>query len=328
MSDVLAGALSLLLSTNKGTALTNLVAEQTGVIASVAATNDPVALEFQGLLRADDEVSEEVQRWLDALPDGAAVSPELKARIDSRHDGMTRRYEDFLRRHPRHAPAMVAFGSYLGDIGDEIGMAEQWEKAREINPSDPAVWNNLAGHYAHRGPIEKAFPYIEKAIELNPKEAQYWHSAGTLTFLFRRDAEKYYHLDEQGVFRKAFEFYDKAMALQPLSFKLAADVAQTWYGVKAAPGETEDLRKAGESRLVESGMRAWTNAYRLAGTDVEREGVRLHFARWQIRAARWTEARTNLDLVSDSSLNDLKSRLERNWKEKQNPVPESEKSTK
>ena len=151
MSDVLAGALSLLLSTNKGTALTNLVAEQTGVIASVAATNDPVALEFQGLLRADDEVSEEVQRWLDALPNGAAVSPELKARIDSRHDGMTRRYEDFLRRHPRHAPAMVAFGSYLGDIGDEIGMAEQWEKAREINPSDPAVWNNLAGHYAHRG---------------------------------------------------------------------------------------------------------------------------------------------------------------------------------
>ena len=48
MSDVLVGALSLLLATNKATALTNLVAERTGWVEPVAATNDPVAMEALG----------------------------------------------------------------------------------------------------------------------------------------------------------------------------------------------------------------------------------------------------------------------------------------
>jgi tetratricopeptide (TPR) repeat protein len=322
MSDVLAGALSLLLSTNKGAALTNLVAEQTGVVATVPSTNDPVAVEFQALLKADDEATDEVQHWLDALPGGAEVSTELKGRIDARYGGITRTYEDFIRRNPRHAPAVIAYGSFLGETGDELGMADQWEKAREMDPSNPAVWNNLAGHYAHRGPIEKAFPYFEKAIELNPREAQYWHALGTVTYLFRRDAEKYYGTDEQGVFRKAFEFYDRAMALRPLDFKLAADVAQTWYGVKPAPAAVEESRKSAELALVESGLRAWTNAFRLAADDAAREGVRLHYARWQIRSGRWNEARTNLDLVLDPSLEPMKARLERNWREKQNPKAE------
>ncbi len=322
MSDVLVGALSLLLATNKATALTNLVAERTGWVEPVAATNDPVAMEFQALLKEDDVVTEQIQKWLDAFPTGTEIPAETKKKIDEREDGLRRKYEDFLLKNPRHAEATIAFGSFLGDTGDEAGMVVQWEKARELDPSNPAIWNNLGGHYAHRGPIEKAFPYLEKAIELNPKEAQYWHALGTLTFLFRRDAETYYKLDEPGVFKKAFEFYDKALALQPLSFKLAADVAQTWYGVRIPAKLADEERKLEEARIVESGLKAWTNAFRLALDDNAREAVRLHYARWQIRAGQWNAARTNLDLVTDPALGELKGRLERNWKEKQAPKTE------
>ena len=45
----------MLLATNKATALTNLVAERTGWVEPVAATNDPVAMEFQALLKEDEE---------------------------------------------------------------------------------------------------------------------------------------------------------------------------------------------------------------------------------------------------------------------------------
>lgn len=324
MSDVLAGALSVLLATNKGAALTNLVAERTGIVESVAVTNLPTETEFQALLKLDDETSEQVEKWLDALPDGAEVPAELQARIRARYDIVERAYKDFMGKNPKHAPAVIAYGSFLGETGDEFAMADQWERARAMDPSNPAVWNNLAGHYAHRGPIEKAFPYLEKAIELNPKEPQYWHSLGTVTYLFRRDSETYYKTDEQGVFRKAFEFYDKAMQLRPLDFKLAADVAQTWYGVKPATADTDEARKAAEVKLVESGLSAWTNAFRLAPDDGDREGVRLHYARWQIRAGRWDEARKNLDLVTNSVHDVLKARLERNLSDRQAAKKEAE----
>jgi len=325
MSDVLAGALALLMATNKTAILNSALEERAGVSVPAVATNDPVEADFQALLRLDDQVGEQVERWLDVLPDGSEVGAELKARIDGRHDEVRKRYLSFMERNPKHARSVVAYGSFLGDIGDEFAMVDQWERARSMDPSNPAVWNNLAGHYAHRGPIEKAFPYFEKAIELKPTEAQYWHSLGTVTYLFRRDAEKYYGVDEQGVFKKAFEFYAKATALRPLDFKLASDVAQTWYGVKPAPATNEVARKAAELAVVESGLGAWTNVMRLASLDEEREGVRLHLARWQIKAGRWSEARTHLNAVTNAVHSVVKVRLERTWREKQGlppaPVP-------
>lgn len=323
MSDVLAGALSLLLATNKTAVLSTALVERAGIALPAGATNDPVEAEFQAILRLDDQVGEEVERWLDALPDGTEVSAELKARIDDRQGEVRKRYTAFLQKNPGHARAVIAYGSFLGDIGDEFAMVDQWEKARAMDPSNPAVWNNLAGHYAHRGPIEKAFPYFEKAIELKPTEAQYWHSLGTVTYLFRRDAEKYYGLDEQGVFRKAFEFYAKATALRPLDFKLASDVAQTWYGVKPAPAPDEAGRKRAELAVIESGLGAWTNVLRLATLDEEREGVRLHLARWQIKAGRWAEARTHLDAVTNATHSVVKARLERSWRDKQGQPPKT-----
>jgi tetratricopeptide (TPR) repeat protein len=312
MSDVLAGTLGLLLATNKGAALTNLVAERTGLVAPVTATNDQVETEFRAILKLDDEASDAVDKWLEPYADGSPVPPELDERIRARQGAVELRYRDFLTHHPRHARARTAFGDFLGDVGDETGMAEEWEKAREIDPDDPAAWNNLAGHYAHRGPIGKAFPYLEKAIELNPREAQYWHSLGTITYLFRRDAETHFKTDEPGVFRKAFEFYGRATALRPFDFKLAADVAQTWYGVKPPATATPEARKSAEAEIRQSGMAAWTNAYRIAPDDEAREGIRLHFARWQIRAGELGLARTNLDLVTNAVHRELKARLERN----------------
>jgi hypothetical protein len=102
-----------------------------------------------------------------------------------------------------------------------------------------------------------------------------------------------------------------------LDFKLASDVAQTWYGVKSAPATNEVVRKAAELAVIESGLGAWTNALRLATLDEEREGVRLHMARWQIKAGRWSDARTHLDAVTNSAHATVKVRLERTWREKQ-----------
>ena len=113
------------------------------------------------------------------------------------------------------------------------------------------------------------------------------------------------------------------LALRPLDFKLASDVAQTWYGVKPAPATNEPARKAAELAVIESGLGAWTNALRLATLDEEREGVWLHLARWKIKAGRWAEVRTHLDAVTNLVHAVVKQRLERNWREKQGLPPET-----
>jgi len=123
------------------------------------------------------------------------------------------------------------------------------------------------------------------------------------------------------VFKKAFQFYAKATALRPLDFKLASDVAQTWYGVKPATAETDAAKKAAELVVIDSGLGAWTNALRLATLDEEREGVRLHMARWQIKAGRWSEARTHLDGVTNAIHTTVKVRIERTWRDKQGLPP-------
>ena len=311
MSDLLAGALSVLLSTNQPAALNNLVAQQAGI--SLSPTNDPAAVELRQLLADDDKAREDADRWVDEYDQISGgkrpVPAELSKRIEDRYEGIRHRYDDFILHYTNNAKVHLAYGSFLGEIGDGEAMAAEWEKAKEIDPKDPAAWNNLGGYYAHDGPIEKAFPYFEKAIELNPHEAEYLHSLGTVVFLYRKDAAVYYHTNEQGVFNKAFQLYHSAMALRPNDFKLAADVAQSWYGVKAEPSDTEEGKKKAQEKIIGNAMQAWTNAYTLASDDEDREGVRLHLARWQITAKQFDEARTNLLSITNETHLMMRTRL-------------------
>ncbi|MSU36028.1 MAG: hypothetical protein EXS36_13185 [Pedosphaera sp.] len=276
-----------------------------------------VSAVLQKLMDDDDQAREDVEKWHQEAnhPTNVETAPlkvTLQRRIDDRLGSVRSAYEAFLKTEPTNAPAHLAYGSFLGDMGDEDGMVEHWEKARELDPLNPAAWNNLAGHFAHQGPIEKAFPYYEKAIELNPKEPQYWHTFGTVVFLFRKDAQERYHTNEQGVFAKALDLYAHAMALDPTNFILASNIAQTYYGIKPAPAENGEKKQAAESRLIHEALASWTNAWKLVGGPVEEQGVKIHIARWKIRAKRFQEARVLLSGVTNEVYLQVRNRIERN----------------
>jgi tetratricopeptide (TPR) repeat protein len=308
VSNLLAGALGVLLATNQPAAVSNVVVKQNGVTVAVPDLNDPVEKEFQKLLADDDAAQAEVDQWIKgnqkfAAEGAAASNADLNQRIRKRFEPVRQAYEDFLRQHPKHVRARVGYASFLGDIGDEEGSRDQLEKARELDPKDPAIWNNLANYYGHRGPVTNAFAYYTKAIELDPNEPVYYHNFGTTVFLFRVDAREYYHITEQSVFDKALELYDHALKLSPNDFPLASDVAQTYYGIK--PPRTEEA------------LRAWTNAFALAHDDIEREGVQVHFARVKTHAGRFAEAHAHLDAITNAMYAELKGRLVRTLKDKE-----------
>lgn len=270
---------------------------------AVKDTNNPVEAEFRRLMIADDEAMAEVDQWIrenQRLKEHGAGAPDIEfnRRIQRRFEPVKRAYEEFLRNHPNHGRARLAFASFLEETGDEPAALEQMLKAKEVEPDNPAVWNNLANHYGHRGPVTNAFTHYARAIELDPREPVYYQNFATTVFLFRKDAMAHFGLTEQQVFDKALNLYSNAMALDGGNFLLAADVAMTFYGIRPPRHD--------------AAIAAWERALTLAGDDVQREGVRIHLARNKLHAGRLAEARAHLNAVTNDALQDLKRRVLRN----------------
>jgi tetratricopeptide (TPR) repeat protein len=270
-------------------------------------TNDPVYLEYLKVLQADQEAEDEIDKWLKEeggfASAGAARSEKaLNERIQQRIKPVREAYAKFIEKYPRHAEVRLAYGSFLMEIGEEEEAEKQMEKSRELDPKNPAAWNNLANHYGHRGPVKKAFEYYAKAMELEPKEPVYPWNLATTTYLFRHDAKEFYNINEQQVFDRALKLYEQAQKLDPTNIVLAVDLAQTYYGIK--PMRTNEA------------LLAWTNALNLAKSSLEQQGIFLHLARVELNTGRFDEARHHLTLVTNADMMDLKKRLQRNWIEK------------
>lgn len=308
VNKLLAGLLGAFVTLGQLSAATNGAVTAPDSAVAIPDPNDPIETEYKKLMADDDAAQGEVDQWLrdneKFTAEGAGVpSDEMSRRIRQRLAPIRSAYEDFIRRHPEHARARVAYGSFLNDLHDDDGAQEQWEKALALNQKDPAVYNNLANLYGHTGSVKKGFEYYAKAIELNPREPIYYHNFGTTVFLFRKDAGEFYGITEQQVFDKALELYSKALKLDPQNFPLASDVAQTYYGIRP-------LR-------IDEALKAWTNTLAIAQSEVEREGVYLHLARFKLIAGRFAEARAHLNSVTNATYNELKTRLTRNLNEQE-----------
>jgi tetratricopeptide (TPR) repeat protein len=280
---------------------TNDLSAATNAPAPVVQSPEAVEQEYNRLLDADDEAAAEVDKWIQDnnafLAQGAGVSrAALNRRIVERFEPVRKRYEEFLQRHPNHAKARVAYGSFLNDLQEEDAARQQWEKALALDPKNPAVYNNLANGFTHDGPITNAFIYYEKAITLNPLEPLYYHNLSDTVYAFRHDAQAYYGFtNDQQVYDKSLALSRQALKLDPQNFPYATDLAMNYYGIK--PLRTDEA------------LNAWTNALQLAHDEIEREGVYIHFARLKMAAGRFAEAHTHIDAVTNAMYDELKGRL-------------------
>jgi tetratricopeptide (TPR) repeat protein len=314
VNELLIGLLGAVLATNQPQAVSNLVQQQTGVSVAIENPNDQAEKELQQLMADDDAAQAEVDKWIrdDAnfYKQGAGeTKADLRKRILDRFAPVRKGYEDFLKKYPDSAHGYLAYGSFLNDIGDEDGAAAQYEKSRQLDPKNPAVWNNLANYYGEFGPVTNAFAYYAKAIELNPNEPVYYENFATTVYLFRKDAREYFGINEAQVFDKSLALYKKAIKLDPSNFPLATDYAQSYYGIK--PLRTNDA-------LV-----AWTNTLAIARNEAEREGIYIHLARIKIMIGQFDQARAQLAGVTNEAYTDIKNRLERNLVQRENAATNS-----
>lgn len=300
MSDLTIGLLSALLATNQPQAISNLVQQQTGVSVEVDNTRDPEENELRQLMMEDDAAIAEVNDWINTnsiAPTNAPALKDFNRRIRTRLDVVSKDYQNFLNAHPNSARGYLAYGSFLNDSGDEDGAVVQYENSKQLDPKNPAVWNNLANYYGENGELTNAFADYTEAIRLNPTEPVYYQNFATTVYLYRKDAKEYYHIDEGQVFDKALGLYQQAMKLDPANLVLATDYAMSYYGIR--PLRTNDA-------LV-----AWTNAYAIARDDNERSGVMIHLARVKMSAGFYDEALGQLNAITNAAFADQRDRLKR-----------------
>ncbi len=214
-------------------------------------------------------------------------------------------YQDLLQRYPDFARGHLAYASFLNNLNDEKGAAMlENEKARQLDPKNPAAWNNLAHLLRRARSNDKRLSRIlAKPLNWTPTN-RFIIKISALSFMFTAEMPMaFYHLNEQQVFDKALALYQKAIQLDPDNFPLATDYAENYYGIR--PLRTNDA------------LAAWTNALHTAHNEAEREGVYIHLARIKIVAGRFDEARAQLDAVTNSIYAGLKDRGERNLAERE-----------
>jgi tetratricopeptide (TPR) repeat protein len=314
VNKLLIGLLGALVVTNQVLASSNIIQQSTGLPVSITNSNETAETELEQLMAKDDAAQAEVTKWIQdnnafAAQGAGESKAELNRRIMARLSGVRAGYEDFLRRYPNSAGGHLAYGSFLNDIGEEEAAMRQNETASQLDPKNPAAWNNLANYYCENGLLTNAFTDYAKAIELNPTESVYYENFATVVYLYRKDARDFYHINEQQVFDKSLALYRKAMQLDPDNFRLATDCADSYYEIR--PLRTNEM------------LAAWSNALQIAHNDIEREGVYIHLARIQMLAGRYVEARAQLAAVTNATYADLKHTLERNITERENKATNS-----
>ena len=316
MNDLWLGLISVFLATNHLAAMSNVVAQKTGLNIKSADRKDPVERQLQVLMEEDDAAQAEADQWIQEdktlSAQGSGISSStLGARLKQRLDKVRKGYETFLAKHPDHARAHLAYGSFLNDLHEDEPARGHWEKALELDPTNPAAWNNLANFYGHNSPVRKSFEYYAKAIELDPNQPIYYQNFATTVYLFRRDATNYYKISEQQVFAKAIELYRKALALDPENFLLATDYAQSYYGITPAKSGDPEADRQARLKLSEEALGAWQTALKLARDEIERQGVYIHLARFQINAGQFDAARRQLNSVTNLMFETTKKNLTR-----------------
>lgn len=303
------GLVGALIATNQPLAVSNLIQQHTGVSVALTNPNDPAEQELRKVMVEDETALDEVDKWIRDnnafAARGAGESNEaLNRRIRARLEVVRKGYEDFLRRYPNSARGHLAYGTFLNDIGEEVAAVAQCETAAQLDPKNPAAWNQIANYCGEHGPVTNAFVNYTKAIALNPAEPVYYRNLATTVYLFRKDAMTFYGITEPQVFDKALALYRQSMQLDPQNFLLAADYAESYYGIR--PLRTNDA------------LAAWTNALQIARDDNERQRVNIHLARIKMAVGCFAEARAHLGNVTNAAFADTRRRLERLVAEREN----------
>jgi tetratricopeptide (TPR) repeat protein len=204
-------------------------------------------------------------------------------------------YQQFLRRHPDHARAMVAYGCYLYEEDHEPEAVKLWQRAVATDPGLAVAHNNLGEHFSHHGHADAALQYFDKARQLAPIVAMYHYNWATVCSLFRRDAERVYGWDEDEIFRQSLVAFRWARELAPQNYTFANAYACTFLLMRHPDWDEAHA--------------AWLYCLGLPTEEAERQFNYGRLSRVCMHLGRVDEAQQWIDRMTDGQVSSMREAL-------------------
>jgi tetratricopeptide (TPR) repeat protein len=302
-----------------------------GLLGALVATNQPAAvsnlvLQTTGVSMVipdrNDPVEQEFQKLMDR-------DDEAQAEVDQ----WIRENNDFAAKGAGMPP--VLFKQRIEKRLETVN--KSYEEFLQRHPDHVRARVAYASFLGDVKGEDAAQEQLEQALALDTNNAAIYNNLANI----------FGHL---GPVKKAFEYYAKAIQLNPLeplyyhnlgtTVHLFRTDAKEYYGIdeqavfaKAFALYSNAMRLDPENFPLASdvaqsyyvvrplptdeALKAWTNALSLAHDEIEREGVYVHFARINILADRLAVARAHLTAITNEMYADLKKRLTRNLNERE-----------
>ncbi|QYM79250.1 hypothetical protein K0B96_01130 [Horticoccus luteus] len=203
-------------------------------------------------------------------------------------------YESLLTDHPT-AKGYAAYGYFLGKIDMRRQSIAMLLKSNERDPNQPFVKNQIGNYLAEEGQPLEAVSYFLAAIQLKPDEPLYHYQLGTLLHEARADFLKSGQWSRADLDRTTHEAFHRAAELAPDRIEFTYRYAESFY----------DL----ENPDWDAALKEWHALEEKAGSNVERETMRLHIANIFLKTNRPEQARLLLATVHEPALDEQKEKL-------------------
>ncbi len=219
------------------------------------------------------------QKQGDSL-DVAGLRGDLQAVINS--------YDVLIQKSPDFAPAYVAYGMLLGQVGMTREAVGILLKANKLDAEIPVVKNEVGRFLAEDGKLVEALPWIMAAIDLEPKEPLYHYHLGKLLTEGRDEFIKTGQFTRPALDKAMLHAFQRAAELAPTNFAYAYRAAEAFY----------DL----ETPQWDAALATWRKLDAGVETPLEHQTLRLHQANVLIKQGKRTEARALIDTVTEVTL--------------------------
>lgn len=255
------------------------------MVASLTAAEPPVRAQTM----AEKTLKEIVARQRDILArankagenlDLAGLRGDLQAVINS--------YDVLIQKSPDFAPAYVAYGMLLGQVGMTKEAVGILLKANKLDADIPVVKNEIGRFLAEDGKLVEALPWIMAAIDLEPKQPLYHYHLGKLLTEGRDEFIKTGQFTRPALDKAMLQAFLRAAELEPTNFSYAYRAAEAYY----------DL----ETPQWDAALAAWRKLDASVETPLEHQTLWLHEANVLIKQGKPAEARALTDKVTELTL--------------------------
>jgi len=201
---------------------------------------------------------------------------------------LCRAYDSLLSDNPKFAAAYAAYGYLLGKLGMEDEGVGMLLRANQYDPEIPLVKNQIGNYLAERGKPLEAVNYYLAAIRLAPEEPLYYYQLGTLLHNSRADFIRSGDWEAEAVDRASHEGFRQAAELAPERFEFVYRYAESFYDLPQPDWE--------------GALKVWGRLEAAAGSEIERQAIRLHAAKVCLESGRRDHALALLGAIDEPGL--------------------------